>query len=321
VPSRRLPFDRREVRERWDEARPILLARAAAASVARLRPAIGRTLRLLERLRRGEEFSAALFRRLSPRGPFVRAGVSVDLGDPLEIEKVHVDAVGSDGRTRARDLFVKLSRVGSHPRDDSIRIRFSFGSERLGDWARGGARSLWADRLAEEAFPECSALARHGDLIRTIASLAGRPVRFSERILYANAPRGGSSFHHDAEPGQLGVAYAQLSGETAWLAVRKRELAELLRSPLAPRALRRSAGTNESALRMLDDPDEPRLRRWLDDTPALTAALAARGALLLVAPGDVLLLPSHGPDDAAWHSVFGLGTRPGLALSFGIFAS
>jgi hypothetical protein len=46
-----------------------------------------------------------------------------------------------------------------------------------------------------------------------------------------------------------------------------------------------------------------------------------RGALSILAAGDILLLPSPGPDDAAWHSVFALGSRPSLAHSYGIFAA
>jgi hypothetical protein len=189
------------------------------------------------------------------------------------------------------------------------------------DWLRGGREAEWADRFAESVFPECAALSRNRSVLRLIESLVGRPVRLSERIVYSNSPGGGSAFHHDAEPGQLGVAFAQLSGETAWLAVRKRELARLLRSPLAPPSLRRRAATSRSALRLLDAEDDApaALGRWLDASPKLTAALAERGALHLVLPGDVLLLPSHGPDDVAWHSVFGLGDQAGLGLSFGIF--
>jgi hypothetical protein len=189
------------------------------------------------------------------------------------------------------------------------------------DWLRGGHEAVWADRFAERVFPECAALSRNVRVLSLVESLVGHPVRLSERIVYANSPGGGAAFHHDAEPGQLGVAFAQLSGETAWLAVRKRELAGILSSQ-APPALRRRAPTAGLALALLDAGDiaPPALGRWLDSSPALTATLAERGALQLLLPGDVLLLPSHGPDDVAWHSVFGLGTRPGLALSFGIFA-
>ena len=68
------------------------------------------------------------------------AGSSFDLGDEREIAKVHVD------RGPHRDLWAKLSRISRDPRDASLRIRFSFGSERLGDWSEDEARACAADR-------------------------------------------------------------------------------------------------------------------------------------------------------------------------------
>jgi hypothetical protein len=54
--------------------------------------------------------------------------------------------------------------------------------------------------------------------------------------------------------------------------------------------------------------------------PGFTAALAAHGALFVLQAGDSILLPSHGIDDVAWHSVVALGRRPSLAHSYGLFA-
>jgi hypothetical protein len=142
-------------------------------------------------------------------------------------------------------------------------------------------------------------------------------VRLSERILFANAPGGGAAFHHDAESAQLGVAYAQLAGRTAWLALPKRELAYVVAQLAAGRLARSVAGRR--ALRALDR-HSPSLERLLNSEARLTRTLAERGRLYVLAAGDILLLPSPGLDDSAWHSVFALGSRPSLALSFGIFA-
>jgi len=148
----------------------------------------------------------------------------------------------------------------------------------------------------------------------------GRPVRLSERIVFSNAPGGGATFHHDAEPDQLGVAYAQLTGRTAWLALPKRALAAEVARLARGSALESPAGTPARALRALDREDLPELDRLLNRSPRLTRRLVERGSLIVLSAGDVLLLPSHGPDEAAWHSVFALGVTPSVAHSYGVFA-
>jgi hypothetical protein len=144
-------------------------------------------------------------------------------------------------------------------------------------------------------------------------------VRLSERIVYSNAPGGGAVFHHDDEEHQLGVVFGQLAGETAWLALPKRELAAHVAACARSGALRRLAGTPRRALRALDR-DAPALRALLDATPRFTARLVDHGALIHLRAGDALLLPTHGPDDTCWHAVFALGRRASLAHSYGIFA-
>jgi hypothetical protein len=207
-----------------------------------------------------------------------------------------------------------------------MRIRFSFGGERLDDWRSDPERALAADELAEAVFPECRLLTAHRAVASRLRSWTGAPVRFSERIVFSNAPGGGAVFHHDAEDGQLGVAYAQLAGRTAWLALSKRALAEEIaarprsarRSPARPDGTRAGRARAAAVLRRLESHD-PAMDRLLNRTPAFTGRLIERGALYVLRAGDVLLLPSHGPDEAAWHSVFALGRRPSLAHSHGLF--
>jgi hypothetical protein len=298
----------REIEARFAAASPIVLRGGCARYLGIHRAAIARTLVLFERARAGGGFRAAMAARLAGARRFTAAGVSVDTNDPREIEKFHADA---NDRLGARDLHAKLSWVALDPRDRSLRIRFSFGSEWLRDWQRSPRRAVASDAFAEATFPECGAITKNPPLVRLVRRLVGGPVRFSERILYSNAPGGGAVFHHDGEPRQLGVAYAQLSGETGWLALRKRDLALLL-----GKRLRRAPA---SLLRALDGHGDAALERELGRSKGLVRELVAQSHFYHVRAGDVILLPSHGPDDVAWHSVFALGRAPSLALSFGMF--
>jgi hypothetical protein len=284
-----------EPRSLWDSGEALYLRRLAAPALRPHARDIAGSSRLFERLREGSDFEAELWRRLEPHTRARSAGSSVDLSDPREIEKVHVDLSG-----RARDLYAKLSWISPRPEDESLRIRFSFGSESLDDWQRDPSQAKAADTLAELCFPECAAVARVESLRGLLRDCCEGTTRFSERILYSNAPGGGARFHHDAEPGQLGVAYIQLRGATAWLALPKWRLAELS----LPRDL---------------DGEGKSLDRWLNSTAGLTRRLVEANAFYLLRAGDALLLPSPSEDAAAWHSVFALGDRPSLSWSFGIF--
>jgi len=334
-PAARVLPDGAEVEARWDSDRPIFLPDLLRANVAREGRAIRATLALFERLRRGASFQEEVGARLARQPGFALAGASVDQGDEREIEKVFVDARAASppslpsrgkagGRIAAAQLSAKLSWIAHDPRDTSLRIRFSFGAEALRDWQKETRRAPWADRYARAVFPECRAVEGRRVLVEAIEHLVGRRVRFSERIVYSNAPGGGAIFHHDDEPWQHGVLFSQLAGETAWLALPKRELAaHLARFARArPRALRARlrADTPARALRALSREDDAALEHTLNATPAFTRALVEAGAFHVLRAGDVLLLPNHGPDDTCWHSVFALGARPSLAHSYGIFA-
>ena len=324
-PAARVLLDGAEVEARWDADRPIFLPGLLRASVAREGRAIRATLALFERLRRGASFQDEVGARLARRHAFALAGASVDQGDRREIEKVFVDAraaARTGGRIAAAQLSAKLSWIAHDPRDGSLRIRFSFGAEALRDWQKETRRAPWADRYARAVFPECRAVEGRLTLVDAIEHLVGRRVRFSERIVYSNAPGGGALFHHDDEPWQHGVLFSQLAGKTAWLALPKRELARHLAdfARTRARASRLRADTPARALRALAREDDAAVERVLNASPAFTRALVEAGALFVLREGDVLLLPNHGPDDTCWHSVFALGARPSLAHSYGIFA-
>jgi hypothetical protein len=306
-------------RERWAAAEPLFLRGAIRRRMAEHRRDIARTRALFESVRRGESFDTDVRERLRKHSEFEPAGTTVEVADAREIEKVYVNAKTAKGRVR--DLYAKLSWIAHDERDTSLRVRFSFGSEQLGDWLGDPVRAVAADRYCEAVFPESALLADDADLLARLRELVGAPVRLSERILYSNAPGGGAVFHHDAEPRQLGVAYAQLAGETGWLALSRHSLAEELSAAARGTRMARRAGTVEKALHCLENDESDVLEQMLNSSAAFTRRLVERGAFYRLRAGDVLLLPSHKSGEAAWHSVFALGTRPSLALSFGVFAA
>jgi len=312
--------ERADLTARWSDARPVHLPGAVKGPVAELKDEIRATLALFGRMRRDGEFQDEVWSRVDPDSDFRPAGVAIDLGDEREIQKVFADAVRG-GRRVGPDLWAKLSWISHDERDESLRIRFSFGAEALLEWMEDPRRSVWSDRYARAVFPECAALEDNGPLVDLIDSLAGRRCRLSERIVYSNSPGGGAIFHHDAETHQLGVVYGQLAGETGWLALPKRELAAEIAAAARGAVLKRTASTPRKALAALNKEDAPELARLLNETPSFTRRLVERGDLIRLRPGDALLLPSSGPDDVAWHSVFALGKKPSLAHSYGIFAA
>jgi hypothetical protein len=305
------PILRTNLATLWGDGYPIHLPRALEGRLRERRGEVRATLALFERLRRGASFQDELWSRLEGRGDFAPAGATIDTADAREIEKVFADRLG--GRRRvARDLYAKLSWISSDERDDSLRIRFSFGSEALCEWQQETRRAPHAEAFAEAVFPECDVLTGHAALVDAVGALIRRAPRFGERIVYNNAPGGGAIFHHDVEPHQLGVLYGQLAGETGWLALPRELLANEVACALsiAP----------ERALARLEREDDEELFELLNHTPRFTRQLVLRGSFVHLRAGDALLLPSPTPDVVCWHSVFALGARPSLAHSYGIFA-
>jgi len=298
---------------RWRAAEAVFVPGVLGAGLRRWRPAIAASLAMFDRLRGGGSLLPEFERRLAADDDLVYAGSTVGGDDEREIERVFVDA-RPGGATAARDLWAMLAWLATDRSDRSLRVRFSNGTAGLEQWlAATDLTAGWVDRFAARAFPECAAVLSCRPLRRLLQDLLGRPYRLSERIVYNNAPGGGAVFHHDAEPSQLGVVFSQLEGHTGWLALGKRRLADLL-------VRRAHAASRSAAMRALDAGDDQQLWRVLNRDAGFTAELAARGALFVLHAGDCLLLPSHGPDDVAWHSVIGLGGAPSLAHSYGIFA-
>ncbi len=311
VTDRSLPAEG-HARRLWRNAEAVFLPGVLAAQLPPQRAAIRATLAMFERLRQGGRFLDELEARLADDRELRYAGSTVDKDDPREIERVFVDAE-ADGTPVAQDLWAMLAWIAHDQSDRSLRIRFSAGADRVDDWLQTTDLTAgWVDRFAARAFRECAAVLDCAPLRAWLERLVDRPHRLSERIVYNNAPDGGAVFHHDAEPSQLGVVFSQLEGHTAWLAIAKRRLAALL-------VQGGHAANQLAAMRALDVGEAPALWRVLNRDAAFTAELAARGALFVLRAGDAILLPSHGIDDVAWHSVLALGPRPSLAHSYGIF--
>jgi len=297
-----------EVAAAWGRARAVFLP--GAVSVSAWGGPIGETLAAFERLRDGANFLDEIDARVGDSEVFRYAGSTVDHVDQREIERVFVDAV--EGRAVLfSDITARLSWIADDPSDLSLRVRFSYGHESLDEWLQDLGGMPWAGRLCNEVYPEAAAIEGATVLQDVLAVCAGSPVQFGERIVYNNAPGGGAVFHHDADPGQRGVLFTQLAGTTAWLALPREELAA---------ALARCAGLElADANAALDEPMTEATWTLLNGDPQLTHAVAEGGGLLVLEPGDAVLLATHDLQCNTWHSVFALGDAPSLAYSYGLF--
>jgi hypothetical protein len=312
VTVHRAPLDARTERARWQAAEPLFLPGVLGDIERREEASIQASLEMFARLR-GEqsELLDELELRLHDDDWLRYAGSTVDRDDPRELERCFVDAE-QGGQPVAQDLWAKLAWITDDPSDPSLRVRFSNGLDQLEEWMTTSDHTAsWVDRFALHAFPECGAVLRCAGLRERLDRLVARPHRLSERIVYNNAPNGGAAFHHDAEPGQLGVVFSQLEGRTAWFTLAKRRLVDLL--------VRFGMGRPRAVRAALDAGDDPDLLHVLNRDEGFARLLAAHGALFVLRAGDAILLPSHGFDDVAWHSVLAVGDQPSLAHSYGVF--
>lgn len=306
----RTPPTPREAAQRWCDAEAVFLPGMLGDRPRQFAAPIASSLAMFERLRRGGALIDELTQRLASDNRFAYVGRTRPCPDPRDVEFVVVEAVDGDAVV-APNLWAKLAMIAPG-RDRSLRIRFAAGTDQYEQWmATTSLQAGWVDVFARSAFRECDAVLGCRALRRTLDALLQRPHRLSERILYNNAPDGGAVFHHDAEPGQLGVVFSQLQGRTGWLALPKLRLADLLVRAGHAKDRRR-------ALLALDDNDE-RLLPVLNRDADFTALVAAHGGLFVLEAGDCILLPSHSIEQVTWHSVIGLGEQPSLAHSYGLF--
>jgi hypothetical protein len=240
-----------ELGRRWHDARPIVLAGAAAdmldgfaADIAggeELRAELSEPGGLRRWLARCSE--ALSPGELAPS--FIVLGKRATLYDPeRDIDRVFVESfAASVGRGRkVADLWLKSSWLSTHADDSSLRLRFSFGREGDDDASRDILRHRLVAELTAILLPESALITANPSITQVVEGLCGEAVIFTQGIAYWNSPNGGALFHHDAfgedriddgDTRQLGVCYLQLSGATAWLALSIGDLATRVRQFVA----------------------------------------------------------------------------------------
>jgi len=332
--------------QRWHTARPILLRGAFDPSTARAqvdqRGQMGADLRQSGSLRR---FLKAQESALKPRFSIhpQHEGL-VDAERDIEQVRILWSQDPSDrDALRIKDLWARASRLSTFKGDRSLRMRLSFGKDRVDDASRDLKRHRLVTRLAEALLPESKLIHENPAIGQLLDRLCDGPTFLTQHIAYWNSPQGGALFHHDAfdeesRGGQRGVVYSQFSGQTAWLALsvedlarRVREFAEYLAEGEMPWVRSQLFGRSEQfekfqkkcqrfkpLMRELAKPGCGSLGRLVNRGPEFTTFLADCGHAYILGPGDVLLLPNHGLDRTALHSVFCAGEETGYALSMAV---
>ncbi len=334
--------------QRWHATRPIVLHGVVETESLAAEILAGDALRedLAQEggLRRFLESQRA---RLEP--DFRVIGRRASLADrERDIDRALIESFAPSGRGRPiEDLWLKSSWLSTHDDDASLRLRVSFGAERDDDAARDILRHRLVAELSARLLPGAAAVADHPVLTTLVDRLCGEPVLFTQTIAYWNSPNGGALFHHDAfaedalDEGawrQLGVAYVQLSGATAWLAVSTRDLAariaeffealsegempwvraQLFADETAWEQLRSLVRDPMRTASELGLPGQGRLGPLVNRGPEFTSFLAEAGHAFVLGPGDAILLPNRGLQETCLHSVFCASDDIGYSLSFAL---
>jgi hypothetical protein len=270
----------------------------------------------------------------SPEAAFALVAAIHDEADPQEIEKVLFEAE-KKGEIAAEDLWCKASWLSYHDEDASLRFRFSFGMEGHEDVAANPARQQWAAGLCDALFPESRAITANPAILKTLYDVLDSDPAFVERIVYFNAPNGGAQLHHDVERGHAGVIYAQISGNTFWLALDKQtlidEIIAFVNDPLNAHAIAQvlPSDSDRSSLHAMvsnrrglsdymEEFDHKLIEAVIDRSPEFTARLVEQSYAHILHPGDAILLPQRDLETCVWHSVFCLDDDPGEGLSFAL---
>lgn len=237
-------------RQRWADARPILLRGQLAGRVEAFAPLLAERAKLGAVLgQKGEQgalemligaglgrLDTAFDALTQSDGRQLEASVGGDAEGDIERRFfTHRDLPGPDG---GADFWMKSQRLSRTEADRSGRIRLSFGAERVDDASHDDARHLAVAKLACALFPETELLRGDSDLLGLLEELDcpspdAEPMGdlfLTQDIAYWNAPNGGALMHHDAfdedyESSQRAVVYGQLTGTTAWIALSTQELA------------------------------------------------------------------------------------------------
>jgi len=175
---------------RWADCRPIVLPGAVGNGLA---PGSAE-----------EQLVLATHRRLARRGglpdwlndlrteiepPFSIAATP----RPIEDSERDIDCIGLGWGGEVDDLWIKSSRLSSHPDDRSIRLRISFGREGGDDANPDRMRLRLVHELAGRLIPACGAVHAHEGLRDQLEDLAGSPLLYTQHIAYWNCPGGAPS--------------------------------------------------------------------------------------------------------------------------------
>lgn len=266
-------------------------------------------------------------------GNFEALGTSMNEGDDQEIETLLFDA-NKDGQLVAEDLWMKASWLSFHDEDGSLRFRFSFGVDLHEDVAADQSRQHYASLLTEAIFPESRAITENAPLKQALANvLMTDDFSFVERIVYFNSPNGGAYLHHDRERGHAGVVFAQLTGQTFWLALPKLKLIQEITAFVrdceqyawpdsldqdTQQALNVYAQDSKICSKELESFANHQLIQLINETPEFVQHLIENGYGKRLQAGDILLMPQETEMNCCWHSVFCLGEQAGQALSFAV---
>lgn len=323
--------------EDWARGTPILLKQICTEAIAGRQKEIERSDTLYQSILAGELCDSLLaeppYAEQLEVG-FEALGSSKNEGDDQEIETVLFDAI-DELSTIAEDLWIKVSWLSFNQDDASLRFRFSFGEDFAEDVAADPLRQEYSARLCEVVFPESDCITENPALSKLLDDLLqSESVKFVERIVYFNAPNGGAYLHHDRERGHAGVVYAQLSGETFWLALSKQalitEVCDFIRlcernqswpanlDATIQKTLKALAADPELLATELESFANDALIRLINEEQGFVQTLIKNGHGRHVKAGDVLLLSQESEMSCCWHSVFCLGNDAGQALSFAI---
>jgi len=324
IPARQEKPSKEMVLAAWQANQAITIPTIAIANISQHENHIQSAHQMMEAMLDGIDMGEifendAIRKRLQPE--FALLASSAEEHDEQGIEKVYFD-VEQDGSLCAEDLWCKASWLSFHDEDASLRFRFSFGMEGFEDVAADPDRQIWAGELCERIFPESGVITKNKVILSLLKEILGNTAEFVERIVYFNAPNGGAQFHHDVERGHAGVVFAQLSGETFWLALDKQTLIDEIiyfakHNPVSD-GLKTLLQNRDDLSNYMEEQDHEWVEQLIDQNSDFIQHLINQGYSHDLHTGDVLLLPQRDLDSCVWHSVFTLGDRPGEALSFAI---
>ena len=324
--------------QRWNGNEPIVLIEFLSNSLADYSQDIESSEALYQALLNGSEIDGLLDQpnyvsRFG--GKFELLSTRIDESDRQELISVDFDVM-ENGALALEDIWMRISWLSFLEDDESLRFRFSFGMEGFDDVSLDLERQLAAAELCDKIFPESAIVCNNDALKQLLLKIADvKNLHFLERIIYYNANKGGAQFHHDAEKGHLGVVYAQLTGQTLWLALskeqlmselqlflmdeeNKKELQSIVKLDSGYEQLLKSANDLELLENLLDDPANEEISELLNESVLFFNQLVNKDYGYVLKPGDIILLPQQSMKNCAWHSVFSLGEKAGQALSFAI---